>query len=32
MRDVSEVADERAWQWLRDGYLGKSLEGYAFTA
>ena len=23
MRDVSEVADERSWQWLLAGYLGK---------
>ena len=23
MRDVSEVAGERSWQWLRAGYLGK---------
>ena len=30
MMDVSEVADERSWQWLRAGYLTKSMEDYAF--
>ena len=32
MRDVSEVADERSWQWLRAGYLGKGTEGFVFAA
>ena len=32
MRAVSEVADERLWQWLRAWYLSKSMEGYVFTA
>ena len=29
--DVSEVADERSWQWLRAGNLGKSKEGCIFA-
>lgn len=32
MRDVSEVADERSWQWLRAGYLGKGTEGFVCAA
>ena len=32
MRNVSEVADARSWQWLRAGYLGKGTEGYVFAA
>ena len=31
-REVGEVADERSWQWLRAGHLGKSTEGYVFAA
>ena len=31
MRDVSEVADERLWQLLRAGFLGKSMKGYVFA-
>lgn len=26
------MADERLWQWLRAGYLGKRTEGYVFAA
>ena len=29
IRNVSEVADGRSWQWLRAGYLGKSIERYS---
>ena len=32
MRDVSEVTDERLWEWLRAGYLGKNMKGYVFAA
>ena len=28
MKDVSEVADERSWWWIRAGYLGKCMERY----
>ena len=31
-RDVSEVADDRSWQWLRAGYLGKGTEGFVCAA
>ena len=32
MRDVSEVADDRSWQWLGAGYLGKGTKGFVFAA
>ena len=30
MRHVSEVVDEKLWQWLGAGYLGKSTLGVCF--
>ena len=31
-RSVSEVADERSWQWLSGGYLTKATEGFILAA
>ncbi len=32
MGEVSEVADERSWQWVKAGYLTPSTESYIFGA
>ena len=32
MDDVSDVADERSWQWVKAGYLTPSTESYIFGA
>ena len=32
LRDVKEVANERSWQWVRGGFLSKSVESFLFAA
>ena len=31
-RDVRDVADGRSWQWVKAGYMAKSMEGFVFAA
>ena len=32
LKDVEQVADNRSWQWVRGGYLAKSMEAFVFAA
>ena len=32
LKDVEKVADNRSWQWVRGGYLAKSMEAFEFSA